>query len=57
MSRLRNKFTEQEIIEALACAGNNVTQAARDLSDLGRGNVTRQILQYWMQNLKGAETC
>lgn len=44
---LRNKFKNNEIIDALQCAGGNFTQAAKDLTSLKRGKVSRQTLKYW----------
>lgn len=48
---LRSKFTDNEIMDAVECSGNNLTQAARDLTSLERGKVSRQILTYWLHSM------
>ncbi len=48
---LRTKFTNNEIIDAINCASGNLTQAAKDLSSLKRGKVSRQLLKYWSVNI------
>jgi len=52
---LRQRFKDEEIIDALECASNNISQAARDLSKLGHGKVSPAILRYWIQKMKGTE--
>lgn len=47
---LRNKFSDDQIKEALAC-NKTMKDAAKDLTDLGYGKVSPQLLHYWSVKL------
>lgn len=47
---LRNNFTDKAIIEAIKHP-DGFGGGARELTKLGRGKVSRQILRYWAQSL------
>jgi hypothetical protein len=49
-------YTEAEVADAMATAGGNMAKAARLLSGLGRGEVTRQLLRTWLNRMDHTET-
>lgn len=48
---LREKFSRAEIEGALARSGGSVAKAAAELTALGRGTVSRQLLRWWDADL------
>lgn len=48
---LRRYFSTSEIIEAIERSGNKYSEAARILTSLGRGLVSKQNVQYWAKQL------
>lgn len=49
--KLRKLFTNEEIISANGKHNGNQVLAALDLTALGRGEVSRQMMAYWMRHL------
>lgn len=49
--KLRKMFTNEEIISANGKHNGNATKAAEELTALGRGKVSRQMVSYWMKHL------
>lgn len=44
----RADFKHEEILQALKKHDNHLTKAAKELSKLGKGKVSRQLLRYWV---------
>lgn len=51
----RSDFTHEEITNALIKCGNHLSSAAKELSKLGKGKVSRQLLRYWVNSEDFAE--
>lgn len=49
--KLRKLFTNDEISSALNNCADNLAEAASELSALGRGDVSPQLLNYWRKHL------
>lgn len=52
----RKNFTVKEITSALAEANGHITRAAKLLSSLGKGEVSRQLLSHWLHTLDEHDT-
>lgn len=50
MSKLRKLFTNEEILDAVGST-TSLKKAAKELTEMGRGKVSRQILTYWYRHL------
>lgn len=46
----RRDFTYEEILKALEESNRHIPTAAKKLSKLGRGKVSRQLLRYWVRS-------
>lgn len=55
MSKLRDLFNNGEIRDAMSKSGNSMAKAARELSELGRGRVSPQLLRYWVSCMDDTE--
>lgn len=44
----RGDFTHEEILRALDKHNHNLTKTAKELTKLGKGKVSRQLLRYWV---------
>lgn len=49
--KIRKLFTNKDIEQALTEAKNDYVQAAQLLTNLGRGQVSRQLVRYWARHL------
>lgn len=47
----RNDFTKEEILDAERKAQGNRRKAAAILTDLGRGEVSRELVRFWLNNI------
>ena len=50
MSRLRKLFTNEEVLAAIDATKTD-KQAGKLLSDLGRGDISKQLMRYWRRQL------
>jgi hypothetical protein len=50
MSRLRKLFTNDEVLAAIDATKTD-KQAGKILSDLGRGDISKQLMRYWRRQL------
>ncbi len=55
MATKHDKYTEEEIASAVREAGGNLAKAAKALTELGRGEVTRQLVRAWLARLDHTE--
>lgn len=50
-SKLRSNFLDEEIVAAYEANDGSLTGTARDLTALGRGEVSRQLVRFWCIDL------
>ena len=55
MSKLRDLFTNTEISSVMREADNRFATAAKELSLMGRGKVSPQLLRYWVSTMDDSE--
>ena len=54
--KLRKRFTNDEIAGAIRNCSDNMAEAAKELTELGRGDVSPQLLNYWRKHLELTKT-
>lgn len=52
---IRDRFTRDEITAAWAQSGGSFARAAKHLTELGRGTISRQLARHWVNNLDESE--